>query len=62
MNLTLSKKFLRWVQPETEQRRQDFRMCLSKNMANAEDITRTVKRMNGHIASHLDGMKMKDPA
>ena len=39
--------------PKHEQERCDFRMALSKTMANAEDITRTVKVMNGHLAEHI---------
>ena len=60
MNLTLSKRVLRWLQPETERKRIEFRMCLAKTSANAEDITRTVKAMNGHLAEHIEGLKVKD--
>ena len=60
MNLTISKRMMRWLTPETEKNRQEFRMCLSKSMANAEDIARTVKLMNGHLKDRLVGLKTKD--
>ncbi len=53
MNLTISKRVLRWLSPQHEQDRQNFRFALSKTMANAEDITRTVRIMNGHLAEHV---------
>lgn len=59
MNLSLSKRFLRWVAPKHEQERQNFRISLSETMAKAEDITRTVKLMNGHMAEHIADWKKK---
>jgi len=52
-NMSISKRVLRWLTPQHEQDRCDFRMALNKTMANAEDITRTVKVMNGHLAEHI---------
>jgi hypothetical protein len=48
----LSVKILRWLDPKQEENRKDFRMCLTENMANAEDVTRTVRLMNGHLSDH----------
>lgn len=53
MNLSISKKVLRWLSPKHEEERQKFRMALSQTMASAEDITRTVRCMNGHMAEHI---------
>lgn len=53
MNLSLSKKVLRFLSPKHEEERREFRMALSKTMANAEDVTRTVRIMNGHLAEHI---------
>jgi hypothetical protein len=50
--MNLSKRLLRWIDPKQEKKRQEFRMCLSQSMANAEDVTRTVKLMNGHLTEH----------
>ena len=59
MNMTISKRVLRFLSPKHEDDRQKFRMALSKTMANAEDITRTVKLMNGHMAEHIAEWKKK---
>lgn len=59
MNLSISKKVLRWLSPKHEQERQEFRLALSKTMANAEDITRTVRCMNGHLVEHIADWKKK---
>lgn len=53
MNMSLSKRVLRWISPKHEEQRQEFRLALSKTMANAEDVTRTVRIMNGHLAEHI---------
>lgn len=59
MTLSLSKTLLRMIAPKYENNRQEFRMALNKTMANAEDITRTVKLMNGHMAEHIAEWKKK---
>lgn len=59
MNMSLSKKLLRLVAPHHEKERQNFRIALSETMAKAEDITRTVKLMNGHMAEHIADWKKK---
>jgi hypothetical protein len=59
MNLTLSKRVLRFLSPKQEEERREFRMALSKTMANAEDVTRTVRIMNGHLSEHIAQWKKK---
>lgn len=59
MNMTISKRVLRWLSPKHEEERQNFRIALSGTMAKAEDITRTVRLMNGHMAEHIAEWKKK---
>ena len=59
MNIPISKRILRFLSPRHEEKRQEFRLAISKTMANAEDITRTVRLMNGHMAEHIADWKKK---
>ena len=59
MSPTLSQKLLRLLSPKHEKERMDFRMCLNRSMANAEDLTVNIKRMNGHLLDHLEQWKKK---
>lgn len=60
MNLTISKRVLRWLDPKQEIKRQELRMCLSRSVAQGEDIQRTVKLMNGHLHERIEGLKVKE--
>ena len=59
MSPTLSQKILRLISPKQEKERMEFRMLLNRSMANAEDLTVNIKRMNGHLLDHIEQWKKK---
>lgn len=55
--MKLSQRFLRLLDHKREEQRMELRECLARTQACAEDVDRTIVKMNGHAQNIFADLK-----